>query len=99
VLRGWAIAGRGELDKGADEIRKGIAAWLATGSRTYHTYHLGLLADVLLRQGRADEALGVLDEAIAAARAMPEGLYETELHRLRVRCLATRQQGARAILT
>jgi DNA-binding winged helix-turn-helix (wHTH) protein/predicted ATPase len=99
VLRGWATAVLGELDQGAEEIRKGIEAWLATGSRTYHTYHLGLLADVLLRQGRSADALGVLEEAIAAARSMPEGLYEAELHRLRDRCLAQSGQGLRPVLT
>jgi predicted ATPase/DNA-binding winged helix-turn-helix (wHTH) protein len=96
VLRGWAwvarCAGRGKggimmAEAGVAEIRRGLDAWLRTGSRTYQTYYLGLLADALLRVGRPDEALTALDEAMAAARALPEGLYEAELHRLRARCL------------
>jgi DNA-binding winged helix-turn-helix (wHTH) protein/predicted ATPase len=92
VLRGWAwvarCAGRGAgeavmAEAGVAEIRRGLDAWLATGSRTYHTYYLGLLADALLRLGRPDEARAALDEAIAAAKALPEGLYEAELHRLK----------------
>jgi predicted ATPase/DNA-binding winged helix-turn-helix (wHTH) protein len=97
ILRGWAwvarCAGRGAgeavmAQAGIAEIRRGLAAWLATGSRTYHTYYLGLLADALLRLKRPDEARTALDEAIAAARSMPEGLYEAELHRLMEKCLA-----------
>jgi tetratricopeptide (TPR) repeat protein len=96
VLRGWAwvarCAGRGAgeavmAQAGVAEIRRGLEAWLATGSRTYHTYYLGLLADALLRLGRPQEGRATLDEAIAAARTLPEGLYEAELHRLKGRSL------------
>jgi DNA-binding winged helix-turn-helix (wHTH) protein len=94
ILRGWTrvalLAGTGpEIEAEADvqggiaEIRRGLDAWLATGSRTYQTYFLGLLADALQRLGRNAESLEVLDEALAAAGALPEGLYEAELHRLR----------------
>jgi predicted ATPase/DNA-binding winged helix-turn-helix (wHTH) protein len=87
VLRGWA---RVVLDdggeEGLEEIRRGVADWLATGSRTYHTYYLGLLADALLTRGRADEALVIVNDAIEAAVTL-EGLYEAELHRLKGCCL------------
>jgi adenylate cyclase len=105
VLRGWAwvarCAGRGTgeavmAEAGLAEIRRGLEAWLATGSRTYHTYYLGLLADALLRLKRPGEALAVLGEAIAAARALPEGLYEAELHRLKGRSLVESQPGSEA---
>lgn len=93
VLRGWARAAQAgaarpsDADAGIDDIRRGIEAWLATGSRTYHTYHLGLLADALYRAGRADEARRPLDEALAATRSLSEGLYEAELHRLKGRVI------------
>jgi DNA-binding winged helix-turn-helix (wHTH) protein/tetratricopeptide (TPR) repeat protein len=92
VLRGWAwvarCAGRGEgeaviAEVGIGEIRRGLRGWLATGSRTYQTYYLGLLADAFLRMNRPAEALAALDEAITAAKSLPEGLYEAELHRLK----------------
>jgi adenylate cyclase len=96
VLRGWAwvarCAGQGEAEAiiaeaGVAEIRRGLKAWLATGSRTYHTYYLGLLADALLRLKRPEEAFGVLEEATSAAESLPEGLYEAELLRLKGRAL------------
>jgi predicted ATPase len=74
-----------EADAGITDIRRGLEAWIATGSLTYHTYYLGLLADALQHLGRPDEATSPLDEALAAAQSLPEGLYEAELHRLRGR--------------
>jgi adenylate cyclase len=52
---------------------------------TYRTYYLGLLAEVLAGQGPAgaEEARGVLEEALALAARTGEGLYEAELYRLR----------------
>src|SRR5262245_2850245 len=66
VLRGWARAECGAED-GVDQLRHGLRDWLMTGSVTYHTYYLGLLAEVLLRRGRADAARPVLEEALALA--------------------------------
>jgi DNA-binding winged helix-turn-helix (wHTH) protein/tetratricopeptide (TPR) repeat protein len=101
VLRGWArvatatassgpaasaaASAASESDAGLADLRRGLDAWLATGSRTYHTYYLGLLADALHRIGRPREALRPLDEALSAAQLLPEGLYEAELYRLRGR--------------
>jgi DNA-binding winged helix-turn-helix (wHTH) protein/predicted ATPase len=86
MLRGWATAVRGD-DAGVEQIRRGLDAWLATGSRTYHAYFLGLLADALLRHGRPGEALEALGQGIEVARSLPEGLWEAELYRLEGRCL------------
>ena len=100
VLRGWArvaraaAAGDGDAEEGLADIRRGMDAWLATGSRTYHTYYLGLLADALQRLGRPVEAIAPLDEALAAAGQLPEGLYEAELHRLKGRSIADSSDGA-----
>jgi hypothetical protein len=44
-----------------------------------------LLAEALLRHGYADEASRVLDEALTAARDMPEGIYEPQLRELKER--------------
>jgi DNA-binding winged helix-turn-helix (wHTH) protein/tetratricopeptide (TPR) repeat protein len=89
VLNGWAraalageAASMSDAESAIDDIRRGLEAWLATGSRTYHTYYLGLLADALQRSGRASESQQPLDEALAATRALSEGLYEAELRRL-----------------
>jgi predicted ATPase len=82
VLHGWASATGGRAE-GIDQIREGLQAWLATGSRTYQPYYLGLLADALLRHGRAEEAGQTIDEALAAAQALQEGMYQAQLRALK----------------
>jgi DNA-binding winged helix-turn-helix (wHTH) protein/predicted ATPase len=92
VLHGWALTVQHQHDhRGADalaEIRTGLSAWISTGSRTYLAYFLGLQADALIRRHRQGEAIKALEEALALACSLPEGLYESELHRLMAACLA-----------
>jgi predicted ATPase len=83
VLRGWALAACGAAAEGTDLLRQGLAAWQATGSATYQTYYLALLAEVLGRQGQVEGAREVVDEALAAVGRTSEGLFEAELHRLK----------------
>ncbi|HEY1377859.1 MAG TPA: AAA family ATPase, partial [Gemmataceae bacterium] len=82
VLRGWAAAVGGD-PAGVELVRDGLAAWRATGSVTYETYFLGLLAEVLGRHGYTAEARRLVDEALALAGRTSEGLFAAELHRLR----------------
>jgi adenylate cyclase len=91
IFNGWATAARGKHE-GIDGIRRGLQAWLDTGSRTYQPYYLGILADALRRHDHAADASRTLDDALAAARALPEGLYEAEL--LRMKASATLDKAA-----
>lgn len=83
VLTGAALAARGDGEAGIGRLRRGLLDWEATGSVTYRTYFLGLLAEALGRQGETAEADRVLTEALALAERTGEGLYAAELHRLR----------------
>ena len=95
ILRGWALAESGRSDDGVVLISDGIDAWGATGSVTYRPYYLGLLADALARTGRVEDALRILDEALALSGTTSEGLFEAELHRRRGKLLFMRDgQGA-----
>src|SRR5262249_25022328 len=98
VLRGWALAMNGAADAGLGILRQGLRDWLATGSRTYETYYLGLLAEVLLGQGQVERSAEVLEEALAVARQTGEGLYEAELHRLRGELLCSQEPTAPAVV-
>ncbi len=77
-----AVAGDDGRDGGLARLRRGLRDWRATGSVTYETYFLGLLAEVLGRRGEIDEGRRVLEEALALVRRSGEHLYEAELHRL-----------------
>jgi predicted ATPase len=95
VLDGWALALGGAGD-GVPRLRQGLRDWLATGSVTYHTYHLGLLAEALGERGQVEEAGRVLEEALALAQRTGEGLYEAELYRLRGEVLLRGTAGGEA---
>lgn len=86
IVRGWARAAQSHDESAVQEIRDGLAAWLATGSRTYHEYFLGLLADALMRVGRESEAKHVVEEALKAVEETGERLYEPRLRELKASC-------------
>ncbi len=81
VLSGWALAKDGAPGEGLARLRQGLNDWRATGSVTYETYYLGLLADVLAEQGERDAAAHALDEALRLAAQTGEGFVLSELHR------------------
>jgi predicted ATPase len=96
AMRGWALAEQGARPEGIALLRQGLDAWAATGSETYRTYYLALLAEALGQAGQTEEALGVLAEAQILAERTGERFHEAELHRLRSEFLLRREgaQGA-----
>jgi predicted ATPase len=82
ILRGWALAEEGRGVEGIPQLRKGIAAWRATGAEVHRSYHLALLAEALGKAGQTEEGLQVVAEALTLAHRTEEYTYEAELHRL-----------------
>lgn len=83
VLGGWAEAVSNSPELALPQIQQGLKDWIATESVTYHTYFLGVHADVLLQSGRVQEAYDTLHQALELVTQTQEGLYEPELYRLR----------------
>jgi predicted ATPase len=93
VLLGWAAAasappfenarGGSRAADGVSVLEQGIEAWRATGSVTYRTYSLSLLADARWRCGRPGESLEALNEAERVMAETGERLWEPEIHRIR----------------
>jgi predicted ATPase len=83
ILHGWSLAGQGQTDEGLRQMRQGLAGWQATGALSHRPYHLALLAEALARDGRAQDGLTVLAEALTLCTASGERFLEAELHRLR----------------
>src|SRR5262249_34953689 len=48
VMTGWALAASDRAEEGISQLRQGLHDWQATGSGTYQTYFLGLLAELLI---------------------------------------------------
>jgi DNA-binding winged helix-turn-helix (wHTH) protein/predicted ATPase len=96
VFRGWALSQNGTDPQAIAQLEEGLEAWGTTGSVTYRTYFLALLAEALERMGRVGDALETIEEAIALAERTSEGLFEAELHRLRGQLLCRLGQAREA---
>jgi predicted ATPase len=88
ICRGFALVGLGQPEQGIAELRAGVAAWQATGSRVLGTQWFGFLAEAHLRTGEFDDALAALDQAAETTAATDECHYQAELYRLRGAVLA-----------
>ncbi|HSA80035.1 MAG TPA: adenylate/guanylate cyclase domain-containing protein [Geminicoccaceae bacterium] len=88
MCRGFARVGLGQPAEGIVELRAGLVAWNAKGSRFLDTQWLGLIADAQVQAGQFDDALATLDQAAETAAATGECHYQAELYRLRGAALA-----------
>jgi predicted ATPase len=83
ILQGWVMAQRQPGEAAVQQIRDGLAAARAAGSRFHEPIVLGLLADALGLAGEIEKGLEVLAEALATAKASGARGNDAELHRLR----------------
>jgi len=97
-LRGWALVKQGQRrDEGMVQLRKGLAAYQATGAELGQPYYLAELAEAFGLLGQAEEGLHVLAEALTAAGKSGE-FSETEICRLKGELTLQLHQGPRAKL-
>jgi predicted ATPase len=82
VMRGWSLVEQGARAGGIEQLREGMAAWVATNGTTHRTYHLALLAEALGRDGQFEDGLAVLAEALALMQTTGETFHGAEVHRL-----------------
>jgi predicted ATPase/DNA-binding winged helix-turn-helix (wHTH) protein len=81
-LRGQLLAGRGNLTEGIPLLRQHLATLRQARHQVLTTVFATALAEALARAGQADDALTVVDEAIAQIGAA-EAFDLPELHRVR----------------
>lgn len=81
--RGWALARLDRIEEGVDLMRKGIAAFRATGARLSETNLLANCIDVFLRAGLLEQGAALLEEAFALMEQSGERHFEAELQRLK----------------
>ena len=60
ILGGWALAVSGGDGAGVEQLRAGLAGYLATGAELDHPYYLGLLAEGLAATAASAEGLVVV---------------------------------------
>jgi predicted ATPase/class 3 adenylate cyclase len=99
VLHGWAVAAGGATEMGIAHLRQGLAASEAIGVLQHTPSFLGLLATLYIATD-LEEALKLLDEALARVDRLEERWFEAELHRLKgealLACLPERAPEAEA---
>ena len=83
ILRGWALAMRGQGEAGMAQVRQGITAYRATGAALLVPYYCTVLADVAAHLGDTEDGLQALAEAYALVEQHDERWWEAEIHRLR----------------
>jgi adenylate cyclase len=83
MLRGWALTREGDLGEGLAQMRRGLAAQLATGAVLARPYWLCLIAEAIDRTDGAGAGLELLAEAERAVEQTQERYWEAEIHRVR----------------
>lgn len=83
IVRGWAIACAGMVDEGIAGMRKGIAAYSGSGAAVSLPHFHALLSEVLITDGRLEDAEIELSKAFDIAVANNEHVAEINLWRLR----------------
>ena len=91
-MRGWALAMQGQGEEGSTQIRRGIAAWQASGAAFHIPYLYTLLAEVCDHLGHPEDGLQALAEAHTMVEQHEERWWEAEISRLRG-VLLLRQPG------
>jgi tetratricopeptide (TPR) repeat protein len=87
VVLSWLQALDGSPADAFADLRRHLDQIEAGGAQHLLAWGLGLLAEARLRNDQPDEALRLLDDALARVERTGERLYESELHRLRALAL------------
>jgi class 3 adenylate cyclase/predicted ATPase len=82
ILLGWVAARWGQAVGGIVQMRAGVTARKATGARLIEPLFLGLIAEGLPLDGRPEEGVVLLDEALAIAAETGDVASKAELRRL-----------------
>jgi predicted ATPase len=73
---------QGQVEAGIAEMRQGLTACLATGSKSFELYFLGLLAEAYGVEGRPEEGLNALATVASVMESTESRWYKAELFRL-----------------
>jgi class 3 adenylate cyclase/predicted ATPase len=81
IITAWYDTCVSRVCDGSEEIKKAIAAYQSIGAEAILTVMRTLLADCHAAQGRSDEALAVLADALVRVNRTGEEIWEPEIRR------------------
>lgn len=93
ILLGWVESRRGAHGRGVARMREGLAALRVTGAGLRVPYYLALLAEACATDGRGEEALDLVDEALVIAAKTGEHWRDADLRSFRGRLPAAGPGG------
>jgi DNA-binding SARP family transcriptional activator/predicted ATPase len=81
MLNGWLDAEQGDIEAGIEQIRDGMENFHAGGAQFQRPYFLSLLAELMGRQGNAEQGLTLIKEALELVEKSGERWCEAEILR------------------
>jgi predicted ATPase len=81
IYRGWVRVNNSDVVEGISLLRRGLAAYRATGAEAFVPYQIALLAKACEIAGQIEEAADLLDDALQTIERTGERWLEAELHR------------------
>jgi predicted ATPase len=91
---GWAIAELGQPAQGIAKMEAAVADFRHRGGQPFQPYTIALLAQAYARTGRTDQALTMLNEALAHIERTGEKVDQAEMLRLKGEVLLMHDSSA-----
>jgi class 3 adenylate cyclase/tetratricopeptide (TPR) repeat protein len=88
------LSNKGKAEEGLEVARQSYRDLVATGSSVGQTFFLAALAYCCQKAGQIDEAVELLDTALARASTTNERYWEADLYRARGECLLAHRHRA-----
>jgi predicted ATPase len=96
LYRGWALVRTGEVEEGLPLARSGLAAWEQGGQGAFLQQGRFVLAETCSVAGRRDEAMELLEAALAHGHQTGERWCEARVHHLHAQLFLASEQWAQA---
>jgi predicted ATPase len=96
LLRGWAFAQQGDLERGIADTEEGLALMTTMETGLGRTAHYAHLAAAKARAGHFAEARELMECSKALVTATGERYHEPEIHRLDAEMVLAEAGGARS---
>jgi predicted ATPase/class 3 adenylate cyclase/DNA-binding response OmpR family regulator len=87
VHAGWALAQSGDTVRGTDYCQTGLTTLRTIGVKCWLPLYLALLAECYERAGDYERSAQSLAEALGSLEATGEHVWESEIYRLKGRCI------------
>jgi predicted ATPase len=94
IFEGWAEICRGQVDQGVSLLRGGVVGWQEAGARLWLPFFRTLEGQAYAQAGRSDDALRVIEDALAISQKAGECWAMPEVLRIKAQLLQGTGRGA-----